>query len=83
MRIAKDMEIMVAQKRISLKEFLSADEVFLTGTATEVASVGKINKRLIGDGKIGPITTNIRSMYLDIVRGNALQYKKWLSICTS
>ncbi len=39
-----------------LDELLSADEVFLTGTAAEVIGVTKIDDTVIGDGTVGPVT---------------------------
>ena len=39
-----------------LEELLSADEVFLTGTAAEVIGVTAVGDRRIGDGTVGPVT---------------------------
>lgn len=39
-----------------LEELLDADEVFLTGTAAEVIGVTRVGDRVIGDGRVGPIT---------------------------
>lgn len=39
-----------------LDELLSADEVFLTGTAAEVIGVTRIDDTVIGDGTVGPVT---------------------------
>jgi len=45
-----------------------ADEVFLTGTAAEIISVVDIDKREIGDGKPGPITAELSSLYSESAR---------------
>ena len=45
-----------------------ADECFLTGTAAEVIPVVKCDGRLIGTGKPGPITKQIRERYLQLTR---------------
>lgn len=45
-----------------------ADEVFLTGTAAEVIAVTKVDDRLIGAGKQGPITRQLREMFQAAVR---------------
>lgn len=42
-----------------------ADEVFLTGTAAQIISVVDIDKRMIGDGKPGPITGKLAKLYAD------------------
>jgi branched-chain amino acid aminotransferase len=50
-------------------ELYFSDEIFLTGTASEIVPVGKVDHRIIGHGKIGPITKKIRDHYELIVRG--------------
>ena len=59
---------------------LSADEVFFTGTASEVTPVRSIDDNLISNGKVGPISLKLRDYYMDIVLGNNEQYSDWLSI---
>lgn len=44
-----------------------ADEVFLTGTAAEVIAVVKVDGRVIGDGKPGPVTNTILEGFRTIV----------------
>src|ERR1700736_6179997 len=43
----------------------SADEMFCTGTMGEIAGVVKIDNRIVGDGKVGPITRRIRHIYAE------------------
>ncbi len=45
-----------------------ADEVFLTGTAAEIISVVDIDKRQIGNGKPGAITTELSALYAEYAR---------------
>ena len=79
-QIARDLRIPVVEKSIALRELLSADEAFLTGTAAEVAAVGKIDKKKLRfSNAIGPITEKIRSTYLATVHGEVPKYKKWLT----
>jgi branched-chain amino acid aminotransferase len=78
--LARDLGLVAIEKKISLKELFAADEVFLTGTAAEVAPVGKINGRRIGSGKGGPVTAKIRAAYLDAVHGRSPRYQKWLTM---
>ena len=56
-------------RNISLKDLLSADEVFFTATASEVTPIISIDKKKIGNGKIGDITSDIRDAYLATVLG--------------
>lgn len=52
-------------QEVSLTRFdvYSADECFLTGTAAEVIPVVKVDGRLIGSGKPGPITKQLREKF--------------------
>ena len=45
-----------------------ADEIFLTGSAAEVIAVTKVDDRVIGDGKQGPITARLRELFTKGIR---------------
>jgi branched-chain amino acid aminotransferase len=45
-----------------------AEECFLTGSAAEVIPVVKIDNRLIGDGKPGPITRDLMARFKKLTR---------------
>src|SRR3954465_4424922 len=47
----------------------TADEAFFTGTASEVVAIRQVDGRLIGSGKAGPITRDIRARFQGLVRG--------------
>lgn len=57
--LAKEDGIEVSETNIGLFDIYTADEVFVTGTAAEVAPVTKIDGRLIGDGTPGPVTKQL------------------------
>ena len=77
-QIAKDEGIKVQEKNFSLEEAQKADEAFFTGTAAEVTPISHIGDKLIGDGKVGPVTTKLKDVYHDIVTGKNKKYEKWL-----
>jgi len=80
-KIAKqELGIEIKEKTIFRSELYLADEVFLTGTAAHITPVGQLDKRTIGTGETGGITTKIQNLYSDIVRGNNSKYLDW---CTS
>src|SRR3984893_18267824 len=64
------MEICVAEKIRCVEADLSpvdvygADELFCTGTMGELAGVVQLDNRLIGDGKVGPVTKRLSDLYL-------------------
>jgi len=68
----------ISEKNITVKNLLSADEIFMTGTAAEVKSVTRVNRTKIGSGKIGPITRELQSSFMDIVMGKNKKFLSWL-----
>jgi branched-chain amino acid aminotransferase len=63
MKLAKKLGYPIVERNITPNELFNADEVFFTGTAAEIISVREINKRVIGDGKPGPITRRLMEEY--------------------
>ena len=61
--LAKKLKIAVAEKHISRKELMSADEVFLTNSLAELLPVIKINRTVIGNGQPGAITKLLYAAY--------------------
>ncbi len=78
-QLAGDLKYEVIERQIGRTELHIADEVFLCGTGAEVTPVTSINGRLINDGKIGPITKELRDKYFKIIRGNESRYLDWLT----
>jgi branched-chain amino acid aminotransferase len=67
----------VEEKLIIRTDLYLADEVFLVGTATEVAPVRAIDGREIG---VGPITFELQKAYLDVVLGRDQRFADWLDV---
>lgn len=61
--LARRNNIPMEERRITLDELLAADEVFLTGTTTEVLPVVKVDDRSIGAGKPGPVTQRLHELF--------------------
>ncbi|XP_028554462.1 branched-chain-amino-acid aminotransferase-like protein 1 isoform X4 [Dendrobium catenatum] len=51
------------ERRISLSEFHSADEVWTTGTMGELTPVVMIDGRVVGNGEAGSVTRRIQNAY--------------------
>jgi branched-chain amino acid aminotransferase len=77
--IARELGIAVIEQPIPRESLYVADEVFLTGTATEVAPVRSVDKIQVGSGKRGPITQQIQQKFLDIVHGRVDDSHGWLT----
>ncbi|MFN3384616.1 MAG: aminotransferase class IV, partial [Archaeoglobaceae archaeon] len=54
--IIKKLGIPFEERNIGLYDLYTADEVFVTGTAAEIAPIVEIDGRKIGDGKPGKVT---------------------------
>ena len=65
MELAREAGYEVRESVLARYDLYVADEVFLTGTAAEVISVVDIDKRQIGDGKPGKITTELSVLYAE------------------
>ena len=77
-RLIKVNGIKLVEKNITVKELFKADEIFMTGTAAEVKSVSKINKTLIGNGKMGKITKTLQKSFMDTAMGKDQRFTSWL-----
>jgi branched-chain amino acid aminotransferase len=75
-QIAQDLGYQVVQKQLIRTDLYVADEVFMTGTAAEVTPIREIDDIAIGSR--GPVTTEIQSAYLDLVRGRSERWAHWL-----
>ena len=80
MTLAADAGVEVVEKRISRDEVYLADEAFFTGTAAEVTPIREVDGRVIGDGKRGPVTEKLQSLYFDVVHGRVERYNDWLTV---
>ncbi len=56
----------VLERDLGLFDLYTADEVFVTGTAAEVAPVTKADGRTIGDGKPGAITMKLMAAFKEL-----------------
>ncbi len=79
LRFAADEGIPTAQRDIDRSELYLAEEAFFCGTGVQIAAIGSIDGRPIGDGRPGPITTRLRDLFFDTVRGRSDRYAEWVT----
>lgn len=77
--LCEKLGLTVKEKRITRDEVYVADEAFFTGTAAEVLPIRELDSRIIGEGKRGPITTQLQNLYFDQVKGRGDFNPDWLS----
>lgn len=63
MQLAKANGIPLEERRVSLSECHSADEMFTTGTMGELSPVLELDGRVIGDGNTGELTQQIQAIF--------------------
>jgi branched-chain amino acid aminotransferase len=63
MGMARQAGLSVSEPNLTRYDLFNADECFLTGTGAELIPVTKIDGRVIGSGKPGPITKSLVQSY--------------------
>jgi len=68
MKLVEKLEYPLIERNITPNELFTADEVFFTGTAVEITPIREINKRMIGNGKPGPVTKHLIQEFSKLVK---------------
>jgi branched-chain amino acid aminotransferase len=76
-QIAQVLGYPVEETLLIRTDLYLADEVFMVGTATEVAPVRSVDGREIG---VGPVTLEIQKVYLATVNGLDDRWSDWLDV---
>jgi branched-chain amino acid aminotransferase len=79
LELAADLGLEVIEKRITRDEAYCADEAFFTGTAAEITPIRELDGRRIGEGRRGPITSQLQKLFFDCVNGRVPAHENWLS----
>ena len=78
-KLAEELGVRVRIEPIPREALYVADELFFTGTATEVMPIRSLDHITIADGKRGPVTEHIQTRYQDIINGRAEDAYGWMS----
>ncbi|MEK9135659.1 MAG: branched-chain amino acid transaminase, partial [Bacteroidota bacterium] len=68
MTMAKEEGYEVKELNVPREMVYVADELFFTGTAAEVTPIRSVDKIPVGNGKPGPITKMMQTMFFDVVK---------------
>jgi branched-chain amino acid aminotransferase len=63
MELATESGLQVSEPNLTRYDLFNADECFVTGTGAELVPVVKIDGRVIGTGKPGPVTKDLVAKY--------------------
>jgi branched-chain amino acid aminotransferase len=77
--IANELGIEHEQRTIDRTELYIADEAFMCGSSANVTPILSIDKRKVGNGKIGKITKMISDEYSKIQKCENPRFAKWIS----
>jgi len=73
----KELGLTVVERPIDRTEVYLCEEFIMTGTAAQITAVTQVDYRKIGSGEMGPITTRLRELFTDLVRGRIPAYRAW------
>ncbi|MDB4992357.1 MAG: ilvE 1, partial [Parcubacteria group bacterium] len=79
LKLAEDLGIKTVERSIDLTELYVSDEVFACGTSAFLTPVVEIDKRRVGDGRMGEMTKKLQALYFDVLHGKSEQYKNFLT----
>ena len=68
MDLAREAGCDVREEMLNRFDVYTADEAFLTGTASEIAPIRSYDGRTVGSGKAGPVTRDLMSRFQAYVR---------------
>ena len=79
-RLLREDGIQVQEEDIPREILYVADELFFTGTATEVAPIRSVDKVMVGNGEAGELTRSVQKRFQEIVQGEVADSHGWLTI---
>jgi len=79
MTVAKDLGHEAHEALFTRDEVYTADEVFFSGTAAEITPVRELDRRMIGQGKAGPVAKALQKAFFKVVKGEEKKYSSWLT----
>ncbi len=75
--LARDLWVETLERSVDRSELYAADEMFLVGTAFEIAPVVEVDRRPVGAGTVGPLTARLQQAYAEITRGKTPRGSHW------
>jgi branched-chain amino acid aminotransferase len=67
----------VVERSIDRTELYTCDELLLCGTGAQISPVVEVDRRPVGDGRVGEFTQELQNIYFGAVRGDTPKYKDW------
>jgi branched-chain amino acid aminotransferase len=64
--LLRERDYEICEQNLGMFDLYTADEIFVTGTAAEAAPITNVDGRVIGDGKVGPLTREMIKAFGEI-----------------
>ncbi len=77
--LAREMGIGIVEQALPRELLYICDEAFFTGTAAEVTHLRSVDRIMVGDGTMGPVTRKLHDAFFNIVNGKAEDRFGWLT----
>lgn len=79
MTLCRDLSIPLVEQVLPREMLYLADEVFFSGTATEIVPIRSIDKMKVGNGSRGPLTKRLQEEFFALVNGTKPDRHGWLT----
>jgi branched-chain amino acid aminotransferase len=75
----QELNMTVVERQVDRTEIYLCEELFMTGTAAQITAVTRVDYRPVGEGKMGPVTSQLYQLFQDILLGKVPKYKHWVT----
>lgn len=79
LKIGEELGYTVREQLVPREMLYAADELFFTGTASEVTPIRSVDGLEVGNGRRGPVTERIQARYLEVANGEGPDPWGWLT----
>lgn len=66
LKLAQEKDLVVEERLFTVEEAIKADEVFITSATSFVMPIVAIDGKQVGTGKVGPLASRLRTLYIDL-----------------
>ena len=81
--LARELGYEVQEQSLPREMLYFADEVFMTGTAAEITPIRSVDRKLVGDGRPGPVTKALQKAFFGLFDGSTADRWGWLTPVTA
>ena len=75
--IREELGKTVVERSIDRTELYTCEELLLCGTGAQISPVVEVDRRVVGNGRVGEFTQELQSIYFGAVRGESAKHKDW------